>query len=95
MHNVAWNALFCVTTISRALFLALVMKVNTASCGKNAGDGAAWHAGNAVYLQGEEIGMTNPHFTRITDYREWRASICLPSCATMVVMPTSFGNPRQ
>src|SRR5699024_9180792 len=30
MHNVAWNACSGVTTISRALFLALVMKVNTA-----------------------------------------------------------------
>ncbi len=91
----AWNALFGVTTISRALFLALVMKVNTGACGKNAGDGAAWHAGNAIYYQGEEIGMTNPHFTRITDYRTWRASICLPSCATMGVIPTIIGNPRQ
>ncbi|XNM77326.1 hypothetical protein ACLK19_28640 [Escherichia coli] len=35
-------------------------------------------AGNAVYLQGEEIGMTNPHFTRITDYRDVESlgSVC-------------------
>ncbi len=95
MHNVAWNACSGVTTISRALFLALVMKVIPRACGKNAGDGAAWHAGNAYIYQGEEIGMTNPHFTRITDIATWRASICLPSCATMVVMRRVIGNPRQ
>ncbi len=90
MHNVAWNALFWCNHDQRALFLALVMKVNTACLRQKCGDGAAWHAGNAVYLPGRRDCMTNPHFTRITDYRDVESLNCLPSCATMGVMPTSY-----
>ncbi len=60
-----------VTTISRALFLALVMKVNTA-CLRQKMLAMVLHGmqGTPYIYQGEEIGMTNPHFTRITDYRD-------------------------
>ncbi|MNS48403.1 Trehalose-6-phosphate hydrolase [compost metagenome] len=71
MHNVAWNALFWCNhdqprIVSRfgdegeyrttsAKMLAMVL-----------------HAmqGTPYIYQGEEIGMTNPHFARITDYRD-------------------------
>ncbi|XNM58156.1 alpha-amylase family glycosyl hydrolase [Escherichia coli] len=60
-----------VTTISRALFLALVMKVNTA-CLRQKCWAMVLHGmqGTPYIYQAEEIGMTNPHFTRITDYRD-------------------------
>nr|WP_318383211.1 alpha,alpha-phosphotrehalase [uncultured Enterobacter sp.] len=71
MHNLAWNALFwcnhdqprIVTRFgdegeyreTSAKMLAMVL-----------------HGlqGTPYIYQGEEIGMTNPHFTRITDYRD-------------------------
>ena len=71
MHNVAWNALFWCNhdqprIISRfgdegeyrvpaAKMLAMVLH---------------GMQGTPYIYQGEEIGMTNPHFTRITDYRD-------------------------
>ncbi len=70
MHNVAWNALFWCNhdqprIISRvgdegeyrvpaAKMLAMVLH---------------GMQGTPYIYQGEEIGMTNPHFTRITDYK--------------------------
>lgn len=71
MHNVAWNALFWCNhdqprIVSRfgeegplrvpaAKMLAMVLH---------------GMQGTPYIYQGEEIGMTNPHFTRITDYRD-------------------------
>ncbi|MDZ7322677.1 alpha,alpha-phosphotrehalase [Kosakonia sacchari] len=71
MHNVAWNALFWCNhdqprIVSRfgeegalrvpaAKMLALVLH---------------GMQGTPYIYQGEEIGMTNPHFARITDYRD-------------------------
>ncbi|EPP4907928.1 alpha,alpha-phosphotrehalase [Escherichia albertii] len=71
MHNIAWNALFWCNhdqprIVSRfgdeeqyrepaAKMLAMVLH---------------GMQGTPYIYQGEEIGMTNPHFTRITDYRD-------------------------
>ncbi|MDY1037752.1 alpha,alpha-phosphotrehalase [Lelliottia sp. CFBP8978] len=71
MHNVAWNALFWCNhdqprIVSRfgdegeyrttsAKMLAMVLH---------------GMQGTPYIYQGEEIGMTNPHFNRITDYRD-------------------------
>ena len=71
MHNVAWNALFWCNhdqprIVSRfgdegalrvpsAKMLAMVLH---------------GMQGTPYIYQGEEIGMTNPHFSRITDYRD-------------------------
>ena len=71
MHNRAWNALFWCNhdqprIVSRfgdegeyrvpaAKMLAMVLH---------------GMQGTPYIYQGEEIGMTNPHFTRITDYRD-------------------------
>ena len=71
MHNIAWNALFWCNhdqprIVSRfgdedqyrepaAKMLAMVLH---------------GMQGTLYIYQGEEIGMTNPHFTRITDYRD-------------------------
>lgn len=71
MHNVAWNALFWCNhdqprVVSRfgeegalrvpsAKMLAMVLH---------------GMQGTPYIYQGEEIGMTNPHFSRITDYRD-------------------------
>lgn len=71
MHNVAWNALFWCNhdqprIVSRfgdegeyrtasAKMLAMVLH---------------GMQGTPYIYQGEEIGMTNPHFARITDYRD-------------------------
>lgn len=71
MHNVAWNALFWCNhdqprivsrfgdegeyRIAAAKMLAMVLH---------------GMQGTPYIYQGEEIGMTNPHFSRITDYRD-------------------------
>ncbi|MBS1204044.1 MAG: alpha,alpha-phosphotrehalase [Proteobacteria bacterium] len=71
MHNVAWNALFwCnhdqpriasrfgdegILRVPAAKMLAMVLH---------------GMQGTPYIYQGEEIGMTNPHFSRITDYRD-------------------------
>ncbi|QEM93474.1 alpha,alpha-phosphotrehalase [Kosakonia radicincitans] len=71
MHNVAWNALFwCnhdqprvasrfgdegMLRVPAAKMLAMILH---------------GMQGTPYIYQGEEIGMTNPHFSRITDYRD-------------------------
>lgn len=71
MHNVAWNALFwCnhdqprvasrfgdegMLRVPSAKMLAMILH---------------GMQGTPYIYQGEEIGMTNPHFSRITDYRD-------------------------
>ncbi len=71
MHQVAWNALFWCNhdqprivsrfgdegeyRVTSAKMLAMVLH---------------GMQGTPYIYQGEEIGMTNPHFTRITDYRD-------------------------
>ncbi|HCL5071346.1 TPA: alpha,alpha-phosphotrehalase [Salmonella enterica] len=71
MHNVAWNALFWCNhdqprIVSRfgdeGEYRILAAKMLA----------MALHGmqGTPYIYQGEEIGMTNPHFTRITDYRD-------------------------
>lgn len=71
MHNVAWNALFWCNhdqpriasrfgdegtlRVPAAKMLAMILH---------------GMQGTPYIYQGEEIGMTNPHFSRITDYRD-------------------------
>ena len=70
MHNKARNALFWCNHDQPRIVSRFGDEGEPRSRCKDARHGAARHAGHAVYLPGEELGMTNPHFSRITDYRD-------------------------
>jgi trehalose-6-phosphate hydrolase len=80
MHNQAWNALFWCNhdqprivsrfgdegkyRIPAAKMLAMVLH---------------GMQGTPYIYQGEEIGMTNPHFSRLPIIATWKAITCLPN----------------
>ncbi|EAM8009682.1 alpha,alpha-phosphotrehalase [Salmonella enterica subsp. enterica] len=71
MHNVAWNALFWCNHDQPRIVSRFgdegEYRVPAARMLAMALHGMQ---GTPYIYQGEEIGMTNPHFTRITDYRD-------------------------
>lgn len=71
MHNVAWNALFWCNHDQ----LRIVSRFGDEGeyrvpAAKMLAMALHGMQGTPYIYQGEEIGMTNPHFTRITDYRD-------------------------
>ena len=62
-----WNSLFW-----NNHDLPRIVKRWKVPCGisKDAGSGASRDAGNALYLSGEELGMTNVKFSDISKYRD-------------------------
>ena len=56
--------------ISLALYLVLVMMECIALNQQNVSDSSSYDERNAIYLSGEEIGMTNVRFESIDEYRD-------------------------
>lgn len=71
MHNKAWNALFwCNHDQPRIVSRFGDEGEYRVPAAKMLGMVLHGMQGTPYIYQGEEIGMTNPHFTRITDYRD-------------------------
>ncbi|EHZ9800291.1 alpha,alpha-phosphotrehalase [Salmonella enterica] len=71
MHNVAWNALFwCNHDQPRIVSRFGDEGEYRVPAAKMLAMALHGMQGTPYIYQGEEIGMTNPHFTRITDYRD-------------------------
>ncbi|EAN2568893.1 alpha,alpha-phosphotrehalase [Salmonella enterica] len=71
MHNVAWNALFwCNHDQPRIVSRFGDEGEYRIPAAKMLAMALHGMQGTPYIYQGEEIGMTNPHFTRITDYRD-------------------------
>ncbi|EJW0129643.1 alpha,alpha-phosphotrehalase [Salmonella enterica] len=71
MHNVAWNALFwCNHDQPRIVSRFGDEGEYRVPAAKKLAMALHGMQGTPYIYQGEEIGMTNPHFTRITDYRD-------------------------
>ncbi|EPE52715.1 alpha,alpha-phosphotrehalase [Salmonella enterica] len=71
MHNVAWNALFwCNHDQPRIVSRFGDEGESGVPAAKMLAMALHGMQGTPYIYQGEEIGMTNPHFTRITDYRD-------------------------
>ncbi|EIU1719465.1 alpha,alpha-phosphotrehalase [Salmonella enterica] len=71
MHNVAWNALFwCNHDQPRIVSRFGDEDEYRIPAAKMLAMALHGMQGTPYIYQGEEIGMTNPHFTRITDYRD-------------------------
>ncbi|ECC6117695.1 alpha,alpha-phosphotrehalase [Salmonella enterica] len=71
MHNVAWNALFwCNHDQPRIISRFGDEGEYRVPAAKMLAMALHGMQGTPYIYQGEEIGMTNPHFTRITDYRD-------------------------
>ncbi|CEB56919.1 TPA: alpha,alpha-phosphotrehalase [Salmonella enterica subsp. enterica serovar Typhi] len=71
MHNIAWNALFwCNHDQPRIVSRFGDEGEYRVPAAKMLAMALHGMQGTPYIYQGEEIGMTNPHFTRITDYRD-------------------------
>jgi trehalose-6-phosphate hydrolase len=71
MHNKAWNALFwCNHDQPRIVSRFGDEGEHRVPAAKMLGMVLHGMQGTPYIYQGEEIGMTNPHFSRITDYRD-------------------------
>ncbi len=71
MHNKAWNALFwCNHDQPRIVSRFGDEGENRPHAAKMLGMVLHGMQGTPYIYQGEELGMTNPHFSRITDYRD-------------------------
>ncbi|ECW0826876.1 alpha,alpha-phosphotrehalase [Salmonella enterica subsp. enterica] len=71
IHNVAWNALFwCNHDQPRIVSRFGDEGEYRVPAAKMLAMALHGMQGTPYIYQGEEIGMTNPHFTRITDYRD-------------------------
>ena len=71
MHNKAWNALFwCNHDQPRIVSRFGDEGEHRVAAAKMLGMVLHGMQGTPYIYQGEELGMTNPHFSRITDYRD-------------------------
>jgi trehalose-6-phosphate hydrolase len=70
MHNRAWNALFWCNHDQPRIVSRFGDEGSTVPAAKMLAMVLHGMQGTPYIYQGEEIGMTNPHFTRITDYRD-------------------------
>ncbi|MDH0514591.1 alpha,alpha-phosphotrehalase [Enterobacter roggenkampii] len=71
MHNKAWNALFwCNHDQPRIVSRFGDEGEHRVAAAKMLGMVLQGIQGTPYIYQGEELGMTNPHFSRITDYRD-------------------------